>query len=385
MVLTGATSRSFSTTTVSDDAGEFALGLRGIDGGRGPIRATALGTAVGARVTADLPTVAPVPRPGDVVDANTSAATRAPDGAPARLQMGVVAAVPGQLRDVRALGGRVVRAEYTIATPLEEITAAVRAAAAEGIRLQPLVGWPDGTPAPDLTPLAEWARVLGPGGTLWANGSDEFAITEIELGNENSFSYKSGDVRKDEYRDLAAAYGRAARDAAVAINAANPRVGVLVELESGDTDSPRWVDGVLSHGGDDLVRLMRAPVIHAYGPDWQQEIEADRARLATWGVHIPYWMTEWGIATDNGNALTDNYGFPTDLSYDQAGALLRSNLGAMASRPDLLRQVLLYQLLDQRPHGATSDREGYFGLLPQNAPDKGAYTAAARDAMTRYL
>ena len=102
-------------------------------------------------------------------------------------------------------------------------------------------------------------------------------------------------------------------------------------------------------------------------------------------MHIPYWMTEWGIATDNGNALTDNYGFPTDLSYDQAGALLRSNLGAMASRPDLLRQVLLYQLLDQRPHGATSDREGYFGLLPQNAPDKGAYTAAARDAMTRYL
>jgi hypothetical protein len=96
-------------------------------------------------------------------------------------------------------------------------------------------------------------------------------------------------------------------------------------------------------------------------------------------------MTEWGIATDDGNTLTDNYGFPTDLTYEQAGALLRSNLDAMASRPNLLRQVLLYQLLDQQPHGATSDREGYFGLLPQNAPDKGPYTAAARDAMARSL
>jgi hypothetical protein len=269
VVLTGAASRSFSTTTAGDRSGAFSLGFRGIDATRGPVRATALASTVGATATADLAAVDPAARPLEVVDANTAAAARGPDLGPTQLQLGVVAAaVPGQLRDARALGGRVVRSEFTVTTPIAEVENAVRAAAAAGVRLQPIVGWPDGTPAPDLTPLAEWSRVIGPGGTLWAGGPDELAVTEIELGNENAFSYKSGDVSKDHYRDLAAAYGRAARDAAVAIEAANPRVGVLVELESGDTDSPRWIDGVLANGGADLVRLMHGPVIHAYGPDW---------------------------------------------------------------------------------------------------------------------
>jgi hypothetical protein len=316
--------------------------------------------------------------------AETRAATPPPGGWP-RLQLGVVGSQAPQAPDeIHALGAHVMRDEFTAGTTVEQLAPIVDALAARGIRLQPLVGWDDGTPAPDLTAVARWAAAFGPGGTHWAGRSDATAMTDIELGNENAFYYKSGVPDDDRYHALARAYGARAADAARAVHAANPAVGVLVELESADSERSTWIDDTLAAGGPDLVHLMHGPVIHPYGPDWQAKIDRDRGFLRARGVTAPFFVTEWGISSDDGADLSDNYDWPTDLTYDRAGALLRTAVTAMAGEPDRVRQVLLYQVFDQRDPGEDTDREHYFGLVRHDGSDKGGYTAAVRDLTGRY-
>jgi len=332
------------------------------------------------------PSTAPAAAPAGGAAAAGSSSARANPGAAGRpFQLGIVGSEdPGNVDQVSGLGARLMRAEFTPDTTVEQLEPLVAATAARGIRLQPLVGWDDGTPTPDLTAVSRWAAAFGPRGTFWAGRSDATAITDIELGNENSFSYKSGDVAKSTYRDLATTYGHRAADAARAVDAANPAVGVLVELESGDTDKSTWIDAALGAGGPDLVRLLHAPVTHAYGPDWRRELDQDFRFVAKWGLSKPFFMTEWGISTDNGPALSDNYDFPTDLTYAAAAALLAGNVDQMATVPGELKQVLLYQVHDQREPGETTDREGYFGIVNADGAHKGPYTAVARNDFRRF-
>ena len=145
-----------------------------------------------------------------------------------------------------------------------------------------------------------------------------------------------------------------------------------------------WIDDTLAAGGPDLVRLLHAPVIHAYGPNWRSKLDQNFRFLAARGVHKPYAMTEWGISTDDGADLDDNYDWPTDLTYDRAGSLLTDAVNQMSSLRNELGQVLLFQLHDQRDPGTDTDREHYFGLLRLDGSVKGAYTAAARTAYGRY-
>lgn len=299
-------------------------------------------------------------------------------------QVGAVANADGKAAaDVQNLGATLLRVEFGVETPLDEVEAAVAAAAAARVRLQPLIGWAGGEPAPDLTFLAEWARRFGPEGSFWSGGNGDYAITEIELGNENSYTYKSGDVDRERYGKLAREYGRRALAAARTVRAANPRVGVLVELESGGTNVDAWVAGVLESGGTELVDLMRGPVVHAYGPDWRAKLAREQAMLARHGVAEPYFVTEWGVAADDGAQLDDNYGFPRDLTYAQAGRILDDTITTMSSLQTVVRQVLLYQIRDQRPPG-TGHREHYFGLLTVTGADKGELTSRARALLARF-
>jgi hypothetical protein len=303
------------------------------------------------------------------------------------LQLGVVGSQAPQAPDqIAGLGAHVMRDEFTAANTVEQLAPIVDRLAARGIRLQPLVGWDDGSPAPDLTAVARWAAAFGPGGTHWAGRPVDpaVAMTDIELGNENAFYYKSGLPDDARYHQLATAYGQRAVAAARAVHAANPAVGVLVELESADSERSTWIDDTLAAGGPDLVRLMHGPVIHPYGPDWQQKIDRDRGFLGRHGVTAPFYVTEWGISSDNGTSLSDNYDWPVDLTYDRAGALLTTAIDRMAAQPDRVRQVLLYQLGDQRDPRENTNREHYFGLLRHDGSDKGGYTAAVRALCRRF-
>ncbi len=329
----------------------------------------------------------PVARAADDPTGATAPGAGTGRAAAPRMQVGVVGSqAPQAAGQVASLGAHVMRDEFTPSTTVDQLAPVVDRLAARGIRLQPLVGWEDGSPAPDLTAVAQWAAAFGPGGSHWAGRpvDPSVAMTDIELGNENAFYYKSGLPDDDHYHALGTAYGQRSVEAARAVNRANPAVGVLVELESADGKQSSWIDDTLNAGGPDLVRLMHGPVIHPYGPDWQEKIDRDAGFLRAHRVTMPFFVTEWGISTDNGPALTDNYDWPVDLTYDRAGGLLSTALDRMGAEPGRIRQVLLYQLGDQRASGTDTEREHYFGLLTSDGADKGAYTAAVRAACRRF-
>jgi hypothetical protein len=301
------------------------------------------------------------------------------------LEVGVVSNDDrGLLVQAGRLGAHVVRVEFDAATATpEEFGRVVALASANHVRLQPLVGWDAGRPPPDLTFVAEWARRFGPGGTGWHGAAQANPITDIELGNENAFSYKSGDPRTSGYRDLARKYGERVASAARAVRAANPAVGVLAELERGDSGAAIWMAEAVRAGGEELTQLIRGVTVHAYGPDWRKTVFATAADLQKVGVRKPIYMTEWGIATDDGRQLDDNYGWPKALTYATAAEMLGAAVGEMEQDSHLIRQVLLYQIRDQRPPG-TGKREDYFGLTRWDGSDKGALTIVVRSIFDRY-
>jgi hypothetical protein len=284
---------------------------------------------------------------------------------------------------VASVNGKVVRVEFTAdASNKANLQRDVDEGVAKGVRIQPLVGWNNGSPAPDLTFLADWASTFGPGGTYWTGKPNPLPITEFELGNENSYFYKSGDVTGSGYTNLATAYGQRAVAAARAVNAANSKVGVLVELADGDTKQPTWINAVLAAGGPDLIQLMHGPVMHLYGPQWQARLDAARGWLAAKGVTAPYWVTEWGISSNNGANLTDNFGYPTNMTYAQAGAELTKVMDAMAAQPTKIHELMIYQHSDYST--GDNNREHYFGILSDSGGPKGDYTTEAKAELAKH-
>lgn len=322
----------------------------------------------------------------ELLPAGTTAPPPTTTPAAAGLELGVVGWVDQQAAQqcgTSNLGAPVMRAEFTIGQLTLATTVADYCNAA-GIRLQPLIGWDNGTPAPDLTGLATWASTLGPGGSHWGGASPVAAIREIELGNENSMFYKSGLPGDAGYQSLATTYGNRALAAAQAINTANPAVGVLVELEGGDSNQSVWIDKVLTAGGATLKSLMRGPVIHLYGPAWQTKLDLNRGFLAAQGVTKPYYITETGISSDNGRNLSDNFGYPTNLTYSQAAVRHQAAIEGMAGQPSKIKQAIIYNNHDTANPGASNDREAYFGITTAPFGDKGAITTYFRTAFAQY-
>ena len=87
-------------------------------------------------------------------------------------------------------------------------------------------------------------------------------------------------------------------------------------------------------------------------------------------------MTEWGLASDSGRCLSENYGWNPCMSSQQAAEGLRSNVAGMRQMlGSRLAMFILYQVRDQQASGASTEREGYFGILRHADQSKGAYTA----------
>ena len=57
--------------------------------------------------------------------------------------------------------------------------------------------------------------------------------------------------------------------------------------------------------------------VHPYGPrpSGSRDSPDSSIRPRRSAARAPIFLTEWGIATDNGRHLSDNYDWPTDISY----------------------------------------------------------------------
>lgn len=279
--------------------------------------------------------------------------------------------IPGAVK----LGARQVRIEFGIGQSPDSMRSVFQAYADKGIRVLPLAGFSGRIPSDsEAANLASWAATYGPGGSFWASrgGNDSLAIRFIEFGNESSYPYQGTDKRGGDY-------ARQFVKAAQAVAGANNRVGVLAQGDDQDGD---WFDQMFQ-AVPNLAQYVAGWTIHPYGEDWWLQRRIDRINAATtkYGApkSIPVDVTEWGVSTDGGRCLDDNYGLDKCMSYDEAAGLLRAEPGKLNTMlQGRLRTFMMYQVRDQAMPGADNGREHFFGLLQHLDADKPGYTQAAQ-------
>jgi hypothetical protein len=281
------------------------------------------------------------------------------------------------------LGARVVRIEFPIGATAAQIQPVIAGYAAKGIRVAPLATFYGTMPTPaEAQSLANWAKSFGPGGSFWSNRSDgQLAIRTIEFGNETSGGYQYHDNAGDpSYQARAQTYALRIKEAAEAISSAGVNVGLLAVAEDWTGD---WMNGMFA-AVPKLGSYLAGWVSHPYGSGWRGKIEGIISQAATHGAPatLPIDVTEWGISTDNGSCLSENYHLNPCMTYQEAGETLRRNVGEirqlLGSRAGLF---MLYQVRDQQLPNATHNREDYFGLLQHELQPKGAYTVAAQELL----
>jgi hypothetical protein len=329
-----------------------------------------------------------------IAAATTPAPAEAPAPAPstpAGFKTGVVlgSATNWELPFAKQLGAKGARMEFDIDTPAADLAASVEAYAKAGIQPLLLAGFQGRTPtAAQGANLASWAEAYGPGGSFWA-GKDypaSVAVTKIEFGNESNQSWQYASLASNPswaststYAGIAQGYARAFKEAATKIKAANAEVGLLA-IGDAPGNWAQWMNNVYA-AVPDFSDYVAGWTMHPYGPQarWQPNMDNALAQLAAHGAptSTPIYVTEYGLATDNGRCLDDNYGWDKCLTYDQAGSALSASVAAMRARyGSRLAAMYLYQAHDLANSGASGSRESYFGGLTLDGATKGAYTAA---------
>ena len=304
---------------------------------------------------------------------------------------GVVAggAPLGDLANFKTLGATSARIEFDIDTPASGLATVVDAYAKAGIQPLILAGFQGRTPtAAEGRNLATWAAAYGPNGTFWAGKGypAHTAMTRIEFGDRTNQSWQSSQLQNDPnwantsfYASLAQGYATAFKAGAEAVEAANPGVGLLA---IGDTPGnwASWFNNIYA-AVPNFHDYVAGWVMHPYGPQsrWEPIMDNALAQVAAHGAPstMPISVTEYGIASDNGRCLDDNYGWDTCMTYDQAASALTSTVAGMRARYGArLAAMFLYQVHDQKTPGTSSSRESYFGGLTVAGAAKGAYTTA---------
>jgi hypothetical protein len=302
------------------------------------------------------------------------------DGA---FRMGAVAGSAHQyeLSFLKALGVHTARIEFSVGSAASNLASDVDAYARAGIRPLLLATFYGRNPTTaEAQNLANWAKAYGPGGTFWAGKSYPAgtAVTQIEFGNETSYTYQFSDNSSSTYAARAQTYALRARDAVAAIRAANPNVGLLVQGDNAQQQTA-WVQNMF-RAVPNLGDLAAGWTIHPYGPNWANRIDSTVNSTRTAGARdLPIWVTEWGLSTDNGRCLSDNYGWNKCMTYGEAATTLHSVLAGMLTRYGTrLGAFYLYQAHDQYASGTQTGREAYFGALQSNGTGKGAFTTEVK-------
>ena len=289
-----------------------------------------------------------------------------------------------------ALGADLVRVEFAIGAPVQSMRASIAAIADQGARPLLLAGFEGRLPTvAEAENLARWAAEFGLGGRFWAGRSDgHLAVQQIEFGNETSYGYQYGDSWSDaSYATRAEEYARRFAQARFAIAKTGRDVGLLAQADDGGTGSSNWVDHMF-RAVPNLGQMVDGWTVHPYGPRSRWEPKLDRLIWST-AAHgaapsIPIDVTEYGISSANGRPLSDNYGWPTNLTFAQAAAALDATIAQMRAHPRIgprLRDFMIYAAHDLRPQGTTTEREQNFGALQDNLAGKGAYSTEVRQQL----
>jgi hypothetical protein len=295
------------------------------------------------------------------------------------------------LAAMTSLGVPVIRVEWDIQTVPTTMDATISAYAAKGVRVLALAGFDTYIPTTGQAQnLGTWATRFGPGGTFWANRTDQhLAIQHFEFGNETSYvgaGQFTGTVGDAAYIQRAKDYAARFKSAYDAIAATGKPVGLLCQTDDGGSSNSSWVDSMYVQVSD-LHNYVSGWTVHPYGPTYlAKTTRCCVTYTANNGADaaIPIDITEVGISTDNGTDVGDNYGWSTTMSYSTAAstmATVMSTLRADSAVGPRLRHFLIYRVTDLQPPGTPAHREYYFGATKSDGTDKGAYSTQIRTVL----
>jgi hypothetical protein len=311
----------------------------------------------------------------------------APTGFTVGMVSGPAAAWEAGLTDSANLHPKVVRVPFQIGTSVTSMQKQIEGLAAKGEQALLLAEFPGRIPSTsEAQSLAGWAKVYGPGGSFWQGRNGALAVRDIEFGNETNMSYQFGGVSSgSSYIARAQSYGQRARDAADAIRAANPGVGLLAIGDNGGSGTSQWVDGMFS-AVPDLKNHIAGWTTHPYGPKsrWQPIMDKVVSDTAKHGdTTLPFFITEYGISTNNGVCLDSNYSWPTCMTYQQAADGMRGAIADMKSRyGSRLAQMFIFEQRDMA--NDANGREANFGAIKSDGSPKGVFTTTIRDLINTY-
>jgi hypothetical protein len=319
----------------------------------------------------------------EVSIAYAATTTTPPPPPPSGFVMGVTTGTSFsyELPFVTSLGAHTARLLYNIGTSAASMAPVIDAYARAGVRPLLAASFYGRLPTTaEAQNVATWAKAYGPGGTFWAGKTypANTAVTRIEFGHETSYSYQFPDYSLPTYASRAQTYALRFKDAQVAVKAANPNVGLLA-IGDNAVNQNAWVVNMFK-AVPDLGSRAAGWTIHPYGPNWKARIDSTiGSTKAAGSPDLPIWVTEWGLSTDNGRCVSDNYGYGKCLTYAQAATTLHSALtGMLSTYGSRLGAFFLYQAHDQATTGTQTGREYYFGALQYRGQAKGAYTSEVK-------
>jgi hypothetical protein len=306
-----------------------------------------------------------------------------PPPPPGGFVMGITAgtAFSYELPFITSLGAGTARLLYDINTSASSMAPVIDEYARAGVRPLLAASFPNRVPSTaESQNVATWARAYGPGGTFWQGKTypANTTVNRIEFGHETSYSYQWSNNSPSVYASRAQTYALRFKDAQIAVKAANPNVGLLAQGDNA-VNQQSWVTNMF-RAVPDLGSRAAGWTIHPYGPNWKTRIDSTiTSTKAAGSPDLPIWVTEWGLSTDNGRCLSDNYGYDKCMTYAAAASALHAALSGMQSTyGNRLGAFFLYQTHDQTLTGRQTGREYYFGALQQRGQAKGAYTTEVR-------
>ncbi len=316
--------------------------------------------------------------------------------------------------DVGSIGAKYVRTGFGIGTSTSTIDAAVAAYHAKGTSMILLADFHSRIPTTaEAQSVATWAARYGAGGSYWVGKSNPRPVKWIEFGNETSYNYQWTDNSTAAKQQRARDYAQRYKEARTAMNGAGSvasSVGLLYIadgnvsdwLSQGFTQVPGLAGMVASAGGGWVVHPyapLTQPVDSSGTVAWPSDrtfpnimnsvISDLAARGVTAGPSSPLFITEYGISSDDGRTLQDNYGWPRNMTLAQAGAAIQAIENSVRTTyAGKVRLFTVYSDRDLEEPGASTDREKYFGSLRRNnwaltGGEKGAYSTAVRSIMAR--
>lgn len=202
----------------------------------------------------------------------------------------------------------------------------------------------------------------------WCSGRTGMKF--VEIGNEDSYNFKlplsAGLPTMVQYaKDYATMIKRLYQGPGGSNGLNSLGIGIIAQADPGNAGTA-WVDAMFTQVPE-LSTYVKGWGVHLYGPTYMAKLNTMYSSLSgkTGASAIKAYVTELGIATDNGGAaLSSNDGWPNPMTYQQVKDQLVIVFGDLMA-DSRVKQIMYYFDFDGQPtgHAAGAFYKDYFGVV----------------------